>query len=207
MLVVGAKGMAKELLELLVTEGNFNKNTLVFYDDIDTTNDLLYNTYSILHSYDAAKKYLKKKPSFTLGVGNPLVRKRLYKRFIELGGEPITVISTNATIGSFNTIIGQCCQIMQGVIITNDVTIGKGVLINLNTTISHDCYIGEFTEIACNVSIPGRCRIGKNVFIGSNATLMPDIIVGDNTVIGAGAMVVKDIPANTTVIGNPAKKI
>ncbi len=207
MLVVGAKGMAKELLEVLVVEQSFNKNNLVFYDDVDTTNHLLYDTFSILHSYGEAKLYLQKNSSFTLGIGNPNIRQRLYKKFMELGGKPTTIISANAIIGSFNTSIGEGCQIMQGVIVTNDVSIGNGVLINLNTTISHDCSIGEFSEIACNVSIPGRCRVGKNVFIGSNTTLMPDLIVGDNAIIGAGAVVVKDVPANTTVVGNPARKI
>ena len=47
--------------------------------------------------------------------------------------------------------------------------------------------------------------IGKNVLIGANALVLGKITVGDNAKIGAGAVVLHDVPANCTVVGNPAR--
>ena len=36
---------------------------------------------------------------------------------------------------------------------------------------------------------------------------MPGVTIGENSVVGAGSVVTKDVPANTVVVGNPAKVI
>ena len=47
----------------------------------------------------------------------------------------------------------------------------------------------------------------KNSSIGANATLLAGITVGENSMVGAGSVVTKDVPANSVVVGNPAKVI
>lgn len=47
--------------------------------------------------------------------------------------------------------------------------------------------------------------IGDNVRIATGAIVLGEITIGDNSIIGAGAVVVKSVPANCTVIGNPAR--
>lgn len=208
MIIVGARGMAKELLEILFTEWEQKEEEIIFFDNLNNPQGKLYDRFIILKSFDEVEHhFINTDRKFTLGLGNPTFRKVMATKFISLGGHLTSVISKNAKVGSFNTIIGDGCQIMPGVIITNDVKLGNGVLVNLNTTISHDCEIGDFSEIACGVTIPGRCKIGQNVFIGSNATLNPDISIGDNAIIGAGAVVIHDILAGKTAVGNPAKSI
>tara|TARA_R100000306_G_C4355285_1_gene132387 strand:+ start:423 stop:1061 length:639 start_codon:yes stop_codon:yes gene_type:complete len=208
MIVVGAKGMAKELLEVLSTELLLKDEEILFFDNLNDHQGKLYGKFSILKSFEEAENHFKNNSkAFTLGLGNPHLRQIMAEKFTELGGLLTSVVSTNAKLGSFNTSLGKGCQIMQGVMITNDVKLGIGVLVNLNATISHDCEIGNFTEIACGVTIPGRCKIGKSVFIGSNATLNPDITIGDNAIIGAGSVVIKNVPEGCTVVGNPAKPI
>ena len=48
--------------------------------------------------------------------------------------------------------------------------------------------------------------IGRNVWIGGGAIILPGVSVGDNAVIGAGAVVTRDVPADATVVGNPARQ-
>tara|TARA_R110002124_G_scaffold287089_1_gene470306 strand:+ start:83453 stop:84094 length:642 start_codon:yes stop_codon:yes gene_type:complete len=209
MVVIGAKGMAIELVEVLSVELNLKDDALVFFDNISTDiQNRLFNRFKILRNFEEVKQHFSDyNNSFSLGLGNPAIRQDMAAKFIELGGELKSVVSAKAHIGSFNTRIGKGSTIMHGVIVTNNVSIGKGVLINLNSTISHDSTVGDFTEIASGVVIPGRCKIGERVFIGSNATLNPDISIGDNAIIGAGAVVIKDVEHNTVVVGNPAKVI
>lgn len=208
MVIVGAKGMAKDLLEVLYSEYRLREEEILFFDNLNDHPRRIYGRFSILKTFNEVKDHFENiDRRFTLGLGNPQLRRSMAEKFIDLGGHLTSVISTNARVGSFGTVLGTGCNIMPGVIITNDVQLGEGVLVNLNATISHDSQIGDFSEIACGVTIPGRCRIGKNVFIGSNATLNPDITVGDNAIIGAGAVVLRDVLRGETVVGNPAKAI
>lgn len=50
----------------------------------------------------------------------------------------------------------------------------------------------------------GRPTIGNNVSIYTGATVFGGITIGDNVTIGAGAVVHRSVPANCTVVGNPA---
>ena len=47
----------------------------------------------------------------------------------------------------------------------------------------------------------------KGASIGANATILPGITIGEGAMVGAGSVVVKNVPANTTVVGNPAREI
>jgi len=49
--------------------------------------------------------------------------------------------------------------------------------------------------------------IGNNVLIGMGAKVIGPIILGDNVRVGANAVVTKDVPANSTVVGVPAKVV
>ncbi|PWB51822.1 MAG: hypothetical protein C3F13_13000 [Anaerolineales bacterium] len=49
--------------------------------------------------------------------------------------------------------------------------------------------------------------IEDNVWIGGGAILLPGVRIGKNAVVGAGAVVSRSVPANTVVVGNPAKVI
>jgi maltose O-acetyltransferase len=49
--------------------------------------------------------------------------------------------------------------------------------------------------------------IEENVWIGGSAILLPGVTVGRNAVVGAGAVVTRNVPANTVVVGNPARVI
>ena len=206
MLVVGAKSMAKELLGLLIDNHDANNLNIAFFDNINK--DIppkLYDKFDVITNYQEAQEYLKINPKFTLGIGNPELRRKMFEKFKSLGGQFTSVISKQSIISDFGTTIGEGALIMPGVVITNDVKIGKGVLINIKTSISHDAEIGDFSEIACGVVIPGRCKLGEEVFIGSNATINPDIKIGAGAIIGSGAVVVKDVPENAVMIGNPAR--
>ena len=47
--------------------------------------------------------------------------------------------------------------------------------------------------------------VKKGASIGSNATILCGVTIGENALVGAGSVVVKDVPANSVVVGNPAR--
>lgn len=205
MLIVGAKGFAKEVLE--VCHCNNELDNLVFYDDINPSiGKVLFNNFSILNSHEKAEKYFLNIDSrFTIGIGNPFLRKKIHDKFIELGGVFTSTICKNAYIGNYNVSIKEGCNILSGVKISNDVSIGKGALIYYNSIITHDCQIGDFVEISPSTVILGRVKISDFVQLGSGSIILPDIKVGRNVVIGAGSVVTKDVPDNSMVVGVPGR--
>lgn len=208
MLIIGAGGYAKELLELV--EAEYGYNSIAFFDNTsDNQLRFLFDSYEIIKSLNAAQSFFKTSNSFefVLGVGGPYNREKLHHLITSIGGKVKTLISKKATVGSYSVSIGQGTTIMQGSIITNNISIGRGCLININSTISHDSVIGDFVEISPSANILGGCIIGNFTIIGSNATILPNVKIGDNCIIGAGSVVLKDIPKNSVVVGVPGRVI
>lgn len=204
MLIIGAKGFAKEVLEIVYESGQWKD--LVFFDDVNPDlSGKLYERFPILKTTEDVRQYFAKVDNrFTLGIGNPKDRRAMYEKFSQLSGIFTSTISHTAKIGNFNTQIEEGCNIMINAVITNDVQIGKGVIVNQLSSIGHDVSIGDFTEICPDVSISGNCKIGENVFIGTGAVILPKVKIGDNSIIAAGSVVKEDVPENVMVAGIPA---
>lgn len=94
-----------------------------------------------------------------------------------------------------------------------DSTLGPGVKMGHfsyigNATIGAETNIGAGT-ITCNFD--GQKKhptvIGEEVFIGSDTMLVAPVSLGDGARTGAGAIVTHDVPADTLVVGVPARPI
>ena len=206
MLIVGAKGLAKEVLEIFHQRNELDN--LFFYDDISTdVPDTLYQQFPVIRNMEQVASLFKTDQRFIIAVGTPALRSNLYNQFAAIGGQLVSAISPFAQLGSYGTSIAAGCIVMAGTVITNDVKIGMACLINPNCTISHDTVIGDFTEISPGVQITGHCRIGNSCNIGTNATILPKIIIDDEAIIAAGAVVNRNVEAGVTVVGVPAKPI
>lgn len=207
MLIVGAKGFAKEVLQVICQNGY--KKDIAFYDDVNS--DIfgeMFGEYQILKTSAEAKDFfLKNGPEFTIGLGNPRLRAQIYKQFTNIGGHLTSTISNNSDIGDYDTKIDAGCNILSGVKISNSVSIGRACIIYYNSIITHDCIINDFVEISPSVTVLGRVEISDYAHIGANATILPDIQIGKNSIIGAGSVVTKDVPDNVLVVGSPAKII
>lgn len=207
MLIIGAKGFAKEVLELLHQQNQLEN--VYFYDDVnDDVPKMLYEKFLILRTTQEAIIYFKEVSNkFTIGTGNPILRKKLYDKFTSLGGEFTSTISPMALISSFDVNIGIGSNVLSGSIFSNGCEVGMGCIIYYNSIITHDCKVGDFVEVSPSVTLLGRCKVGSYSRIGSNATILPDIEIGNNVTIGAGAVVTKNLPDNCLAIGVPAKII
>lgn len=206
MLIIGAQGFAKEVLEVFSQLDELEN--ILFYDDVSSdTHAKMFDRFPILRSLESAKSLFLNDPRFVLGLGSPKLRRQLAQKMTSIGGQLTSSISPKAAIGRFNNSIGQGVNIMTGVVITNDVCVGNGVLINLNCTIGHDVKIGDFCELSPGVHVSGNVSLEENVVLGTGAVLLPGISIGANSIIGAGSVVNRSVEANVVAVGTPAKVI
>ena len=106
----------------------------------------------------------------------------------------------NIKIGK-NVFINACCRFQD----QGGIEIGEGSLIGHNTTIAtlnHDFNPAKRANLH-----PSPVKIGKNVWVGSDCTILPGVEIGDGAIIGAGSIVTKSVPANSVVVGSPARVI
>jgi len=84
---------------------------------------------------------------------------------------------------------------------------GVGVVIGETAVIGNDVTIYQGVTLGGTGAEKGKRHptIGNGVVVGAEAIILGNIIVGDNARIGAGAVVTKPVPANSTVVGNPAR--
>ena len=73
--------------------------------------------------------------------------------------------------------------------------------------ITHDGGLWCFSEDSPEEDIFGKIKIGNNVLIGARCTFLPNTSIGDNCIIGAGSVVRGHFPANSVILGNPAKVV
>jgi sugar O-acyltransferase (sialic acid O-acetyltransferase NeuD family) len=207
MIIIGAKGFAKEVLEVLHQLNELEH--LVFYDDVNLDMPkILYDRFAILKSIYEAQDYFNTVDNrFTIGIGNPIFRKKMYDKFTALGGKLVSTISSSISIGSYNVEIGFGSNVLSGAIFSNSTKIGMGCIVYYNSIITHDCVIGDFVEISPSVTILGRVTIGNYSQIGANSTILPNLKIGNNVIIGSGSIVTKDLPDNCVAFGVPAKII
>lgn len=131
-------------------------------------------------------------------------RKMLYEKVKKLNFTVPHLIHPGAIISQKAT-IAEGIQVMAGAIIQTDAHINQNTIINTGAILEHDCTVGEHVHICPGAVISGGCTIDDGVFVGAGATVIQGIKIGVNSVVAAGAVVVRDVPANSKVMGIPAR--
>ena len=152
--------------------------------------------------YNDAKR---DKPGVIIAIGEPRGRRRCFEELelLEYLSLPSIVHPTcNAApdieVGA-GTIIHSYC------IVTVGAKIGKCVFVNGTSAIGHDAEVGDFVSIMPRCDISGHVKIGACASIGAKSFILERKSVGENAVVAPGSIVLRNVPANVTVMGNPAK--
>lgn len=116
-------------------------------------------------------------------------------------------------IVSITSRIASKATLARGCVVGHFSTVGPAVRIGLNSLImhgvvvGHDSVIEENVVVCAGVCLGGYVTIGTRSFVGTNAVVAPKVNVGSDSFVAAGAACLRDAPANSRLIGNPAKRI
>lgn len=198
-IIVGARGMGRELAGYLHAEGY---NVKGFLDDSVLQSER-ENRYPVLGSPDSWEP--KDSECFIVALGDAKWRRHYVELLSSRNARFATFISNRAYVGQ-GVCVGEGSIVAPTAVITSDVVLGKHCILNVHTSISHDCTVGDFVTLSPGSRIPGRCVLGDDVFLGVNAALVPDVKIAADTIIGAGAVVTKSfMEPGKTLAGVPAR--
>lgn len=195
MLLYGASGHAKVIIDCLVSQGE------VIHGIFDDYSDLVsLNGYDVYNDYDSKFEGEEK---VIIAVGDNVSRKKIAAKVKHEFGR----IWHTSSVISESSEIGQGTVIMHNAVVQPGARIGKHCIVNTGSSIDHDCRLGDFVHISPKVTLCGNVNVGEGVHIGAGATVIPNVTIGKWCIVGAGAVITQNLPDYSLVVGVPGKVI
>jgi len=202
LVLVGAGGHAKVVLELVRAAGRFN---VIGYVDGRGAGSTL--GVPILGGDDCLPDLLRGgiRHAF-VAIGDNRVRRTVTERVLDLGFTIPAVVSPVAVV-SPSAAVGPGAAVMAGVTVNAEAVVAEGAVVNTNASIDHDCVVGRFAHCGPGTHLAGNVVVEEGAFLGVGVCAIPRTRIGAWSIVGAGAVVIDDIPAGVTAVGVPARII
>lgn len=204
-IILGANGFGREVLQWVKDINNVEKRWTIkgFLDDNINALDGYecdYNVIGTIKDWNPSGD-----EEFVLGVSSPAIKEKIVTILKSKGAKFATIVHPTSIIGDF-------CEIGEGLVVTPRAKISPNVKIGnfvtiLGCGVGHDAIIGDFSTLCGYCGVNGHVQLGKRVFVGTSAVIAPSKKIGDDAYICMGSMVMSNVKANTKVLGYPAKRI
>lgn len=208
LIIVSARGFGREVYNWALGCNAYN-NEWTIKGFLDDNPQALYGFpgYDLPILSSVEEYSVQENDVFICALGNGKERRKYAEIIESKGGTFTNLVRPNVSINRLNVKLGKGVIISDFSVLSNDTTIGDFTIIQSFVAIGHDTTIGNYCQINAYTHIGGGCQIGENVSINPGSVILPKLKVGDNASVGAGSVVLKGVESNTSVFGNPAKRI
>jgi sugar O-acyltransferase (sialic acid O-acetyltransferase NeuD family) len=142
-----------------------------------------------------------------IAIGEPRTRRRIAALLAENAALRFPNLIHPSVEIDFDLVqLGHGNLIMQGVIMTCDISVEHFNVFNWHVTVGHDAIVGSFNVINPGSNLSGYTRIGDACLLGTGCQILEHLTITSDVSIGAGAVVIADINEAGTYVGVPAKR-
>ena len=206
LIIVGAGGFGRELVHLSKECLGFGDDFTVvgFIDDTveDLKNDQCYPP--VLGTIES--HHIKENQVFVCSISDVRARLEVISCLLKKGATFINLVHKTARIAE-TAKLGIGCVFGPLVSLGADVVIGDFCLFQTGVIVGHDVEIYANSRVDNYSILVAGAKLMKNTTVHSNAVINSNVVVGEGAVVGACSFVIRNVLADTTVFGNPAKRL
>ena len=207
LIIVGARGWGREVYAAAVNLDSYKKDFEIkgFLDSkLDAFEGLKGEYPPIINSPENYE--IQPNDIFFIAMGEPKWRKHYAELIERKGGRFMTIIAKGAFINKTVT-IGEGSFISGWTCISDNVILGRHVVIHVFSELGNDVSVGDYSTIEAYSFLGGYAKMGSESTMHVRSTLIRKKNIGNNVDVGSSSVVIRNVPDNTHVFGNPAKKI
>lgn len=201
LLLIGAGGHARSVIDVIEAEGNFTIGGLVGTPEECNLSVL---GYSVLGS-DKDLELLRERFDYALvcigQIDRAEPRRSAWADLKRLAFTLPVVVSPRAWVSPRAT-LQPGCVVMHGAIVNTGATLGENCIINSMALIEHDCSVGAHCHIATGARVNGNVQIGEGSFIGSGSVLKQGICLGAHCTVGMSQNVRHNVADRARIAGS-----
>ena len=143
---------------------------------------------------------------FFVAMGEPKWRKYYAEMMEQKGAKFMSIICDNASVTT-TAQIGDGTFIAGWTCVSDNVKLGRHVMIHPFCDLGHDTRVGNYASIEAYCFFGGYSDMGDESVMHVRSHLLPHKKIGDRVVVGASSVVMRNVKDGDHVFGNPAKKI
>jgi len=198
----GGHGLEVEELARVINLKENRWEKIIFVDD---AKDKIDNE-KIFSFEDIISKYSPKDIEFMTGIGEPVIREKLYNKVKEKDYCFAILVHPSASVAE-SAVLEEGTMVAHNAFVSIKAHLFTNALVQPLACVHHECSVGRNSVVSTSAVMGGNSSLGYNSFIGLGASVKQGISVGNGSVVGMGAIVIKNVSDRVMVVGNPAKAI
>lgn len=198
----GGHGLEVEELARVINLKENRWEKIIFVDD---AKDKIDNE-KIFSFEDIISKYSPKDIEFMTGIGEPVIREKLYNKVKEKDYCFAILVHPSASVAE-SAVLEEGTMVAHNAFVSIKAHLFTNTLVQPMACVHHECSVGRNSVVSTSAVMGGNSSLGYNSFIGLGASVKQGISVGNGSVVGMGAIVIKNVSDRVMVVGNPARAI